>query len=192
MPSVKPENINIPGQVVAQNRRLFILRLRAAGATYEKCAQAAHEHFGTENLPRGYDRRNAYQDCRREIEKLKSETQEAADEVRSLELQRLDELQASLWSRALGRPARGRRGSDTYEPERPPDYKAVDRILSIMDRRARYHGLYDAERYAEQNVTVKILGGFDPAKLLVGPATEAPYTVVEDKEPEQLPEARGE
>lgn len=52
---------------------------------------------------------------------------EEADELRLLESTRLDALQQAVWTDAM-------RG----EP------RAVDRVLAIMDRRARYFGLYDS------------------------------------------------
>lgn len=52
---------------------------------------------------------------------------EEADELRMLELDRLDALQRAVWADAM-------RG----------DPRAVDRVIAVMDRRARYLGLYDA------------------------------------------------
>lgn len=62
---------------------------------------------------------------------------EEADELRALELARLDALQRSVWADAM-------RG----------DTRAVDRVLQIMDRRARYLGLYD-----ERTAGLEAVGG---------------------------------
>jgi hypothetical protein len=61
-------------------------------------------------------------------EAIRDIPREEADELRSLERDRLDALQQAVWADAM-------RG----------DTKAVDRVLAIMDRRARYLGLYDAQ-----------------------------------------------
>src|SRR5262249_27674484 len=52
--------------------------------------------------------------------------QEPADELRKLELERLDTLSRALWPTAT---------TD------PPNLKAIDRLLKIMDRRAKLLGL---------------------------------------------------
>lgn len=49
---------------------------------------------------------------------------EPAEEVRKMELERLDELQAAIWQRAIG-----------------GDYVAIDRVLRIMDKRQRILGI---------------------------------------------------
>lgn len=59
---------------------------------------------------------------------MKAAFEEPHGEVRRLELERLDALLVGLWPKA-------RRG----------DASAVDRVLRVMDRRARYLGLDAAE-----------------------------------------------
>jgi hypothetical protein len=62
------------------------------------------------------------------LEKLQKTVQLHAEELRSMELERLRSLQVSLWSRA-----------------KEGDLGAVDRILKIMERRAKLTGLDSPE-----------------------------------------------
>lgn len=65
---------------------------------------------------------------------LRNTIQQPADEVRRLELERLDRMQAGLWNEAI----KGR-------------WLAVDRVLKIMERRASLLGL-DAP--AQMDITI--------------------------------------
>jgi hypothetical protein len=60
---------------------------------------------------------------------LKRTVQPAADEYRQLELMRLDRLLVGLWPIAIG------------DGDTPPDYEAIDRVIRIMQRRAKLLGL---------------------------------------------------
>jgi hypothetical protein len=88
------------------------LKLRIAGATYEEIAQALH--YAT--------RSGAYKAIK---EALRKTIQEPADEVRQLELARLDALLASVWTQAT---AAGE----------PRQMEAVDRALRIQAQRTFY------------------------------------------------------
>jgi hypothetical protein len=112
-------------------RREHVLRLRRGGASYPEIARAMERQFKG-RLPNGWDQRYAYKDVKRELEKLRTEINDAAEDVRQLELERLDNLLKSLWE-------------DAYVHG---DYKAVDRVLKIMDRRARYLGLDAPDQHA--------------------------------------------
>lgn len=105
-------------------RREFVLRLRRKGKTYRAIAAAALAEFGPDRLPNGWDCRYAYMDVKRELDKLREVVGEHAEDVRQLELLRLDAMLDGLWERA-------RAGKAT----------AVDRVLKIMERRARLLGL---------------------------------------------------
>lgn len=87
------------------------LEYRKAGATFEQIA----EKLGLSN------KGNAYRLVR---DALKEVTREPAEEVLILELERLDRMLMGMW----GQAAAG-------------DVFAVDRVLKIMDRRAKYLGL---------------------------------------------------
>ena len=98
----------------AAQRALQALDLRKAGVSYEQIARAC-----------GYaSRSGAYQAVQRELQRT---MQEPADDVRQLELMRLDDLYRAMVPKAL----KGDKDSTWY----------VDRCLAIMDRRARLLGL---------------------------------------------------
>lgn len=98
----------------AAQRALQALELRKAGASYEAIARAC-----------GYSSRSgAYQAIQRELRRT---MQEPADDVRQLELLRLDDLYRAMVPKAL----KGDKDSTWY----------VDRCLNIMDRRAKLLGL---------------------------------------------------
>jgi len=108
---------------------LYVLALRRTGMTYEKIARAAVKKFGADNLPNGWDKLYAYKDVKREIDKIRSTLREDAGEIVELELQRLDEMLVGLWAKA-------RRGNTA----------AIDRVLKIMERRAKFLGIDAPER----------------------------------------------
>jgi hypothetical protein len=96
------------------------LELRKAGATYEQIAQ----QLGYAHKGKAYEAVTA---AMREV------TREGAEEVLNLELARLDALTVALWPKA-------RQGSGP----------AVDRVLKVMERRAKLLGLdYNEARMAD-------------------------------------------
>jgi len=101
-------------------RRAYVFGLRRAGASYEMIAQGARQHFG-DRLPPSYNKRTAYDDVTTELEALRHQLTEDAPLVRAMELDRLDRLLMGIWQRA----SQGHEG-------------AIDRVLKIMERRARY------------------------------------------------------
>ena len=75
---------------------------------------------------------------RRQLNRLNSEAFLAYPEVLRLELERLDEMQKSLWPLTQFRREEMEDGSViTVEP----DQRAVQTVLGIMDRRARLLGM---------------------------------------------------
>lgn len=105
-------------------RRTFILTLRKSGATYEQIAQAALSKFGEERLPKGWDRRYAWMDVSRELQRLNRECQQAAAEIKRLELERIDVALRSIWKQV-----------------RSGHLGAIDRFVKLSARRARLCGL---------------------------------------------------
>jgi len=73
-------------------RRKFVLERRRQGYSYPDIAEAAEEEFGTERLPSGWDERYAHKDVTRALRKVQADLEETAQEVRTLELIRLDAL----------------------------------------------------------------------------------------------------
>ena len=99
------------------------LALRLAGATYRNIAQQIDRSAKT-----------AHQMVEEALRETEEATAEKADSLRELELRRLDRLMLSLWQRALG--GRIEKPNGTIE-ESPPNAQYIDRILKIMERRAR-------------------------------------------------------
>jgi hypothetical protein len=118
-----------PTRIAIAEKEAKALELRKAGATYEKIAAAL-----------GYAGRDgAYRAVNRALADL---TQEPAEELRTLELERLDAMQLALWRVAM----------DTGNRQQP---RAVEMVLAVMARRAALLGL-DApkrrivEQYSEE------------------------------------------
>src|SRR4051794_30654414 len=78
-----------PRRVLAVDRQRMALQLRASGATFDEIAAKLH-YAG---------RSSAYHAVQDALEKT---LREPAETLRTLELERLDQLQAALWSKAMG------------------------------------------------------------------------------------------
>lgn len=91
-------------------RKKNALELRLAGASYRDIAQALEVSPAT-----------ALQDCKEALADIPAQQ---ADEMRTVELSRLDRLQRAVWPRAI-----------------KGDLQAVDRAIKIIDRRAKLFGL---------------------------------------------------
>jgi hypothetical protein len=145
-------------RLVAINRQWQALEMRKAGVPFDAIARQLG--YGG---PAG-----AFKAVESAIQRT---LQEPADEVRKLELERLDKLLLGLWPAA----SKG-------------DCRAVERVLAVMDRRARYLGL-DAP--AKHELTGKdgrsveishaITQSFEQWVIETSAFGEAP------NEPEQLP-----
>jgi hypothetical protein len=108
LPSGRPTK---SAKVDTLKRETQVLELRSKGWTWQRIADAT----GYANASAAY---NAFDKA------IKRTMQPASDEVRTLELERLDRFLSYLWSAIeSGDPA------------------AIDRGLKIMDRRAKYLGL---------------------------------------------------
>jgi transcriptional regulator len=115
-------------RINARERQGKALEMRKAGYTYQVIA----DNLGY------YDRAAAEKAVRRALERI---TEEPAKEVLKLELERLDAMLTQLWNKV---------GSGKIE--------AFDRVLKIMDRRARYLGLDKGEKFdslGEIQITIK-------------------------------------
>jgi Homeodomain-like domain len=98
-------------RALAASRRARAIELRAAGLTYQQIAAEL-----------GYANRGTV--CRIVSDALNSQTVEAVDELRSLEVARLDTLQLALWPAAT-----------------EGDVQAVSTITRIIMARSRLLGL---------------------------------------------------
>ncbi len=109
-------------ELQALDKQLLALQLRKAGASFEQVAKAC-----------GYA--NAGGAFKAVKTALKKTLQEPADDLRKLELARLDEAQAAIWAKVKN-----------------GDLKAIDRLLRISERRSKLLGL-DAPVKLEGEVT---------------------------------------
>ncbi len=112
-----PEGAASARKALARKREADALELRLGGATYEQIAG----RLGYKN------RSGAMRAVQRALDKLISP--ENVESLRQLELERLDRLLLGIWSSAV-------RGN-------PP---AIDRVLKILERRARILGIDAPER----------------------------------------------
>jgi hypothetical protein len=103
-------------QKMEQEQKAFELRM--AGATYEQIGKAL-----------GMTSVGAFQIIRRGSIKRRTATNEVVEQIRELELERLDAMQRTVWPKAL-----------------KGDLLALDRVLTLMNTRAKYLGLHAPER----------------------------------------------
>lgn len=104
---------NSPTRITAVQRRIQALELRIAGKNFREIG-----------LAMGFSEQRAHQLVSEELIRLNAERSEAAVEVKRLELERLDALLAGVWEKAKG-----------------GDGPTIDRVIAIMQRRAKLQGL---------------------------------------------------
>jgi hypothetical protein len=109
-----------PRRVQAAERRALALELRKAGATYLAIGRTL-----------GYSEQRAHAIVTAELRRLNAERVEAAAEVARLECERLDALLLAVWPQA-----------------KAGDGPAIDRVLSIMARRAKLQGLDMPDKFS--------------------------------------------
>ena len=140
---------------LAKQREHDALELRTRGCTYDQISKAL-----------GMSLSGAADAVRRALEALKSETQEKAEEVRDLELRRLDKMLQIAEAAAEG-----------------GDLAAIDRVIRIQERRSKYLGL-DAPAKSETRTTIAAavdLSAMDDRKLA---DLEAAYKkIIDDDDP---------
>lgn len=165
--------------VGATERRSMAVELRKAGMSYNNIATAIISHFGAENLPKHYDARYAYSDVLRVLEHTRAEMFEDAQTIIELELERLDELMMALWDSAIS-----------------GNLKAVDRVLMIMQRRAKMLGLEKTNLYIETDWRKEAsLKGLSPDKLferIVNAYVQTLESGAEDAEFKPVPDGKRE
>ncbi|MDD5517838.1 MAG: hypothetical protein PHV98_00620 [Candidatus Omnitrophica bacterium] len=112
----------------ARDREVQALNLRKSGATYEQIGKALE-----------ITTQGAYKAIIRSLRKLNEKNSEGADELRRLEVERLDRMLAAIWSQVIS----GNQG-------------AIDRALRIGERRAKLIGL-DAPTKQEVTEPIRLL-----------------------------------
>ena len=104
----------------------MVIRFRLAGHTLRTIVTLMEKWSERENipLPKNYDSRKVFLDIDRELQKIDRQDETIKQQLFELENERIDNLQVSLWDEAI-------KGNE----------RKVDRILKILDRRAKYWGL---------------------------------------------------
>lgn len=115
----------------AAERRIKALELRKAALSY----RAIGKQLDISEC-------QAHDDVKAALVDLKALQDESAEELRSIELERLDQMQAVMQQKAL-----------------KGDASAVDRVLRIMERRAKLTGIDLQPDASQAQVTVKVVYG---------------------------------
>lgn len=133
-------------------RDLRIFKMRQAGVASNEIAR----RFGlTTNAV------NAA--IRRQLEKLNREALMAYPEVLRMELERLDALQQAIWPMTQHRKVTLDDGTEvTVEP----DLKAIQQVLSVMDRRARLLGM------EQNNINISLESNDTPQRAVLAGSVE--------------------
>lgn len=114
-----------PGRLRTAELEEECLRLRREGLTHRQIAARL-----------GVAPSTAYKRVRHGLDEINQRNVESAEQLRTMELARLDELQNAIWERAT-----------------EGELRAIDAVLRIMERRAKLVGL-DTSRH-----TVKVSSG---------------------------------
>lgn len=119
-------------------RDVRIFKMRQAGVASQEIAR----RFGVSVATVG-------RSVNRQLEKLNSEALLAYPEVLRMELERLDALQSAIWPMTQHRRVTL---NDGTEVSVEPDMKAIQQVLSVMDRRSKLLGM----EVQQKQVDVKI------------------------------------
>ena len=148
-------------------RDVRMFKMRQAGVANQEIAR----RFGTSIGAVG-------KAVNRQLEKLNAEALLAYPEVLRMELERLDQLQSAIWPMTQHRRVTLDDGTDISVE---PDMKAIQQVLSIMDRRSRLLGM------EQQNVSVRVatsVGGPDAIRQVLAGAQALPSATANSPEEE--------
>ena len=148
-------------------RDVRMFKMRQAGVANQEIAR----RFGTSIGAVG-------KAVNRQLEKLNAEALLAYPEVLRMELERLDQLQSAIWPMTQHRRVTLDDGTDISVE---PDMKAIQQVLSIMDRRSRLLGM------EQQNVSVRVQGstrGPDAIRQVLAGVQELPTATANSPEQE--------
>lgn len=115
-----------------------VLNMRRSGGTFDQIAK--HLKMSVSGVYKVY---------KRAIKKTRLLYGRDVQEIKALELNRLDALSVPIWNQIHGRKTEivdGREVSVPYEPEIVQ--MAVNTMLKIMDVRAKFEGLYERQEKA--------------------------------------------
>ena len=137
---------NLTKELVAE-RDLKMFRMRQAGASHSEIAK--RYDLSVSAVSKG---------IARILERLNRDAALAYPEVLRMELERLDNLQSSVWPLTQFR----RESIGDEEVVIEPDMKAIQTVLGIMDRRSKLLGM------DVQKVDLNVSGGTDVRHTLAG------------------------
>jgi hypothetical protein len=157
--------------ITVADRKYFAMQLRAAGLNYREIYEAMMTQYGADKLPASYDERYVWRDIQEEMRKIRNDTTETAEMVRTLELSRLDQMQTAIMPSAT-------RG----------DLKCIDRVLKIMAARADLLGLRAPTTTVVNDWRTQVLDLIKQGKITLAQAEEELGTELYN----ELVESRGE
>lgn len=130
-----------PAKITREERAARCFQLRKAGYDYDTIATMIEDEWTERGifheLPASWGKRYAHSDVTVIMQRNRDTIQDTILEILELEVARLDQLLASVWERATG-----------------GHLESIDRVLKIMDRRARLLGL---DKTVEQDWRTEII-----------------------------------
>jgi hypothetical protein len=120
-------------------RDMRIFKMRQAGVSQQEIARRFNMTLAAVNAA-----------IVRQLQKLNREALMAYPEVLRLELERLDSLQQSIWPLTQHRKLQMDDGTEVMVE---PDMKAIQQVLSIMDRRSKLLGMEQTNVSVQMDVT---------------------------------------
>lgn len=141
-------------------RDMRIFKMRQAGTSVAEIAR----RFGISSS-------SVSRSIQRQLEKMNKEAILAYPEVLRMELERLDNLQQAIWPMTQHRRVVM---DDGTEMQVEPDLKAIQQVLSIMDRRTKLLGM----EQTNVNVSVDAVGSGQTIRATIAgqPGLNAPAT----------------
>ena len=161
-----PSGATLTREFLAE-RDVRMFKMRQAGVANQEIAR----RFGTSIGAVG-------KAVNRQLEKLNAEALLAYPEVLRMELERLDQLQSAIWPMTQHRRVTLDDGTDISVE---PDMKAIQQVLSIMDRRSRLLGM------EQQSVSVRMsvdVGAADSIRQVLAGTQELPSATANSPEQE--------
>jgi hypothetical protein len=134
-----PKNNQPVSREFLAERDLRIFKMRQAGVPTNEIAR----RFGMTTNAVGSS-------VRRQLEKMNKEALLAYPEVLRMELERLDALQQAIWPLTQYRKIKA---DDGTEIQVEPDLKAVQTLLSIIDRRSKLLGMEQSNINVQMDVS---------------------------------------
>lgn len=122
-------------------RDLRVFKMRQAGVSSQEIARRFDMTTASVNKA-----------VQRQLEKMNKEALLAYPEVLRMELERLDNLQAAIWPMTQHRKIKM---DDGTEMAVEPDMKAVQQVLSIIDRRAKLLGMEVSANSINVNMDIR-------------------------------------